>query len=109
MTPAFDTLKLAERLAAGGFTQQQAQTAAAALSDALTAEVASKSDVAEVKRDIADAKREMKADMQALRLQLEAKIAETKADLLKWIVSAIGLQTIVLPGALLTLWKNAPH
>ncbi len=35
--------------------------------------------------------------------RLEAKIAEAKADILKWMVGAIGFQTIIIVGALVSL------
>lgn len=45
MTIAFDTLKFADRLAAGGFTGEQAKTAASALSDTFAESVATKADL----------------------------------------------------------------
>ena len=57
----FDTLKFAERLKAGGFTEQQAKAAAEAFADATSQELVTKAD-------------------------LKAEIAELKADLLKWLV-----------------------
>jgi hypothetical protein len=39
-TVPFDTLKLADRLAAGGFTEEQAKTAASALSGAFKDDIA---------------------------------------------------------------------
>jgi hypothetical protein len=44
-----------------------------------------------------------KADLVALESKLEAKIAEVKADILKWMVGAIGFQTAVIVGALVSL------
>jgi hypothetical protein len=38
-----------------------------------------------------------------LEAKLEAKIAEAKADILKWVVGAIGFQTVVILGALVSL------
>lgn len=83
MSTSFDTLKLADRLAAGGFTAEQAKTAASALAEALTADLATKADLGEVRLEI----------------------AELKAELIKWLVGAIGFQTVVILGALVTLLK----
>jgi len=49
----FDTLKLARKLASGGFTKDQADSAAEALADAMAgAELATKSDIELAKRDL---------------------------------------------------------
>jgi hypothetical protein len=55
----FDTLKLADRLQAGGFTAEQAHAAASALADVVSgAELATKQDLlvtrGEVKRDLVE-------------------------------------------------------
>jgi hypothetical protein len=81
-TLTFDTLKLAKRLEAGGFTAQQAATAAEALAESLsggTSELATKAD-------------------------LNAALAETKADILKWMFSAMVAQT----GLIVALLKLLP-
>ena len=41
-----------------------------------------------------------KTDLTALKAELKADIAEAKTDILKWMVGAIGFQTIVIVGAL---------
>jgi hypothetical protein len=78
----FDTLRLSRTLREKGhFTTEQAETLAEALSEASQNDLATKADIA----------------------QLEAKLAETKADILKWVVGAIGFQTLVILGALVSL------
>lgn len=72
----FDTLKLADQLQAGGFTPEQARTAASAFAEATRgAENATKGDVREAE------------------LRLEARIVETKADILRWMFGAMAAQT----------------
>jgi hypothetical protein len=74
----FDTLRLSRTLREKGhFTTEQAET----LAEASQNDLATKADIA----------------------QLEAKLAETKADILKWMVGAIGFQTLVILGALVSL------
>jgi hypothetical protein len=51
-TVLFDTLKLADRLEAGGFTPSQAHAASSALADAFQDQVATKSDIAELKTEL---------------------------------------------------------
>ena len=90
---AFDTLKLADRLEAGGFTAVQARTAASAFADAMSgSDLATKADMAEVKAelkgdsaairaDLAEVKAELRADLVEVEHHLDAKIATVKADI----------------------------
>jgi hypothetical protein len=79
----FDTLKLARKLEAAGFSPEQAAGASAALAETLgeVPGVASKEDV----------------------LRLEAKIEATKAEIIKWMFGTIGFQTIIILGAVIAL------
>lgn len=80
---AFDTLKFAEKLEAGGFTPQQAKAAAQAFAEASADQLATKADLT--------------------TLATKTDLAETKADILKWMFGTIGFQTIVILGAVLAL------
>ncbi len=42
-------------------------------------------------------------------LAAKADLAETKAEILKWMVSTIGIQTVVIIGAVLALARAAPR
>jgi len=111
----FDTLRLSRTLRdKGHFSHEQAETLAEALGEAVQGELATKADLAALKADMAALKAELKADMAALKVELkgdlaalesklEARIAEAKADILKWVVGAIGFQTVVILGALVSL------
>ena len=121
----FDTLKLADRLEAGGFTAEQARTFAGALADAVSgSEIATKQDLANlttkadlqaVKADIQAVKAELhalkgdvqatKGDIQTVRSELHAGLAETKAEILKWMVGTIGVQTAAILGAVIALMR----
>jgi hypothetical protein len=85
MTVAFDTLKLADRLEAAGMSAAQARGTAAALAETMTGAVATASDVAALRAEIRESE---------LRLR-----AEIRSDILKWVIGAIGFQTIVVIGA----------
>jgi uncharacterized small protein (DUF1192 family) len=116
----------------GHFTPEQAETLAEALGEAAHGDLATKADLAalrselktdiagvrteiaavkaELKADIAGVKAELKADIAAVRTELKAdiaavrtEIAEVKADILKWVVGAIGFQTVVILAALVSL------
>ncbi len=70
----FDTLKLADQLQAGGFSAEQARTAASAFAEATRgADLATKADIANLatKTDLAEAKAEF------LKLMIGAMIAQT--------------------------------
>jgi hypothetical protein len=82
----FDTLRLSRTLRdKGHFTAEQAEALAEALGEATQGDLATKADLGAAKADI------------------KAEIAEAKADILKWVVGAIGFQTVVILGALVAL------
>ena len=84
-TVAFDTLKLAQRLESAGLPPKQARDMASAFSETIGETV--------VTREYLD-----------LRLaELDLRLAEVKAEILKWLLGTIGLQTIVTIGALAAL------
>jgi len=92
---AFDTLKPAEKLQAGGFTQEQARTAASAFAEAVSsADLATKADIAMVKADIAM----VRAEMREMELRLEAKVETAKSDILSWVFGAMAAQTALIVG-----------
>jgi hypothetical protein len=85
----FDTLGLSRTLRdKGHFTCEQAEALAEALGQARHGDLATKADLA--------------AAIAELKTELKTEIAETKTDLLKWIIGAIGFQTVVILGALIS-------
>ena len=93
---AIDTLRLARKLEAGGFTPQQAAAAAEALGECLantTSDMATKADSAEARRDIRET-----------ALRLESKLQRVKAEILKWMFGAMVAQT----GLIVALIKLLP-
>lgn len=84
---ALDTLKLAQGLEAAGFPPQQAQDMATAISDAIIDMV--------VTREYLD-----------LRLgEMRVELTQLKAEILKWVLGAVGLQTLAILGAVVALAK----
>ena len=77
---AFDTPKLAERLEAAGMPPQQARDTAAALADTIGESVVT-------------------------RGYLDLRLAETKADLMKWMFGATGLQIVAILGGVAALFR----
>lgn len=45
----------------------------------------------------------------ATKADLRAELAETKADLMKWIIGALGVQTLAVLGGLAALLRMAGH
>jgi hypothetical protein len=64
--------------------------------------VAAQGDLA-TEADLVAAKSELKTETADLRTDLKTEIARTKTDLLKWIIGAIGFQTVVTLGAVVSL------
>jgi hypothetical protein len=77
-------LKLAQRLEAAGFPACQAQQMASALGETIGDAV--------VTREFLDLR------LTEMRTSLARDIAEGKAEILKWMIGAIGLQTVVILG-----------
>jgi len=109
-----DTLAYADTLKAGGFSPQQAETQSRALAEILDRQMAIKAETAEhennLRRDIEALRVELKRDTEALRLEMKrdlaetnTRIAETKADLTRWVIGVGFLQTTIIIGILLTV------
>lgn len=90
---SFDTLQFVQRLRKAGINEGEAEAIAEAVRDVQdSADVATKEDVAALKKDIA-----------VVEARLEVKIAETKADLIRWVISVGVLQTALIAALLLKL------
>ena len=84
---AFDTLKLAQRLEAAGFSPKQAQDMASAIAETIVDTV--------VTRDYLD-----------LRLgEIRSELAELKVEMLKWMFGAVGVQTLAILGGVAALFR----
>ena len=104
---AFDTHRFVKRLTESGFTEKQAETLAEEHVALLNANLATKTDIAEIKADIArieagiealrqetkadieSLRQETRADIEVLRQETRAGIEAVKADLLKWLFGAL--------------------
>lgn len=103
---AFDTLKLAQRLEAAGFSSKQAQDMASAIAETIVETVVTRDyldlQLGEVRGEIADNRREARVEFAGVR----GEIAEAKAELLKWMFGAVGLQTLAILGGVAALLKH---
>ena len=95
-TVAFDTLRFVRTLREKAkMSPEQAEGLADAVAEAIQSDLATKADIATVR-----------ADIEALRLTARADLAETKADIIKWVVGSIGFQALVIVGAVVALTRG---
>jgi hypothetical protein len=96
----FDTLEFAAKLKAGGFTEQQAETQARAMADIVEKQLNTRQEIQEHENRIESQIIELKRDIKELELKNDAKLSETKAELIRWVVG-VGLLQITIITALL--------
>jgi hypothetical protein len=78
---ALDTHEVVKDLKAAGFTDEQAEAVTRAVRKA----------------------QEVDLSNLVTKTDLQVRLAETKAEILKWMVSSIGVQTVVIIGAVIAL------
>jgi hypothetical protein len=110
---AFDTLAYARRMEAVGFSRDQAEAMADKQAKIIDERLATKADLEAfriaAKADLEALRIATKADLEALRIGTKADMAEQKAEILKWIMGTIGIQTVVIIGAVLALVRVVQH
>lgn len=104
----FDTLQIANRLRAAGFTEQQAVVITEIQREASNEtlhQVAHDYHLHEVatKRDLKELEANLEHKIELLRADTGRMIAETKSDLTRWIIGAGFLQTALIIGVLLKI------
>jgi gas vesicle protein len=104
----FDTLKLADRLQAGGFTAEQAHTFASALAEtAAGADLATRQDLVvtkdDLKRDLREVKEALKRDLREVKEELKRDLREVREDLKRDVREVEQRLTIRLGGMLVVL------
>ena len=92
----FDTLKFANILKEAGVPDKQAEAEARALSDVLDINFKELVTKGDLRADISD----LRHDLAQAESRLEVKIAESKAEMVRWVV-AVGLLQITIITALL--------
>lgn len=85
---ALDTHRFVKELKAAGFTEPQAEAVTTMMRET---------------REVDLSALATKADVLQLRTEQKADLAEAKADIVKWVVGAIGFQTLVMAGAVAAL------
>jgi hypothetical protein len=107
---AIDTLKVAKRLRAAGFTEPQAEAVVAAVREATEgADVASKADITDLRVEFAD----LRSELRQTELRLEAKIEAIKADILSrvfgLILGTLVVNIVAIVGAMFAVAKLVGH
>jgi len=110
VTITFDSLGYAKKLEAAGFTREQAEVQADAFriqteaqaeaiqkalskyDEASRKELATKGDVQDVRLEIQD----VRLEIQDVRNELKAEIADTKHEILKWMMGMLVAQTALI-------------
>lgn len=108
MTLAFDTLKFADRLEAGGFTGEQAKTAEAALSDTFSESVATKADLDQAVERLTHTIDNLRThvDRSIERLDVKIERLDTKIDASELRLTVkMGAMMVVLAGVIGALLK----
>ncbi|MGQ0591203.1 MAG: hypothetical protein ACT4QB_00765 [Gammaproteobacteria bacterium] len=102
---AFDTLKFAKRLKDAGFTEQQAETLAAAEAEFIDENLATKRDLKELevalKRDIKELEVALKRDIKELEVALKRDMKELEYGM----TIKLGAMMVVAVGAIAALAK----
>ena len=100
-----DTLAYSETLKAGGFSEQQAATQARALAEILDRQMTTKAEVAEHENNLQHAIEVLRLELKRDLAETNTRIAETKADLTRWVIGVGFLQTTIIIGVLLKVAK----
>lgn len=101
-TVTFDTLKFAKTLREKAkMTPEQAEGISEAFADATDQQLATKTDIANLRTEMTSLRTELKTDIRETELRLETKIEATKSEILKWMFG----QTLVILGVLIALLR----
>ena len=102
----FDTLAIAKRLRAAGFTEPQAEAMTAAISDGRQFELeqlATKSDLATLKTDLTTDLAELRAATRADFAVVDTKIAQLEVRLVKWLAGVLITQVAAVIGVVVSI------
>jgi len=113
---ALDTYAVVKELMAAGFTDMQAEVVTRILRRSQNVDLSELATKTDLQVGLAALRGERQAGLAAAKIDLaetkaglEKSLAETKADTLKWMLGAIGMQTVVIMGAVLALAKLTSH
>lgn len=107
-TIAFDTHEFVKKLKGAGFSEEQAEVLTdlqktTAFNTLEQARHDYELDDLATKRDLKEVETALKRDIKELELTLNLKIAETKAELIRWVVAVGLLQITIIAGLIFRL------
>lgn len=103
-----DTHEVVKDLLSAGFTDEQAKAVARNLRKAQDLDfsaLATKLDVEKLRGDLHGEIEKLCGDLRGDIEEVRGEIGQTKAEMIKWMFGTMGVQTIILLGALVTLIK----
>jgi hypothetical protein len=77
----------------------QARGTAAALAETMTGGVATATDVAAARAEVREGEVRLRGEIRESESRLRIEIAELRSEILKWVIGAIGFQTVIIIGA----------
>jgi hypothetical protein len=95
----FDTHRIVKRLMEVGFSNLQAEAVTDVLGESRQVDLSHLA----TKGDLSSTKVELQAEIASTKSELQLALSDTRSDILKWVIGAIGLQTIVVVGAVVML------
>jgi hypothetical protein len=108
---AFDTHAFVKRLTAAAMPEAQAEALADQQTKLIDEKLTTKADLAETDRslraELAKTDAALRSELRQSELRLEAKIEASKSELISWMFSTIGFQTVVILGAVVALARFA--
>jgi hypothetical protein len=103
---AIDTLKVAKRLRAAGFTEPQAEAVTAAVQEATEgADLATKADIAEVKAEIRESELRLEAKIEAVKTDMGTMKADILNRVFGLILGALVINIVAIVGAMFAVAK----
>jgi hypothetical protein len=103
---SLDTLAIARKLQAAGFSDVQADAVTGVIRDSRESDLTTLVTRSDLSLEIALVRSDLRVDIALVRSDLRTEIADTRYEILTWVLSAIGFQTIVVVGAVVALTKG---
>jgi hypothetical protein len=113
---ALDTHEVVKELRAVGFTDEQAEAVTRVIRRSQDIDLSNLVTKTDYQLGLASTKADLQTELTAVRTELrtgladvQIKLAETKSEILKWMVSTIGVQTVLILGAVAALARFVPR
>lgn len=105
---AIDTLEVVKEAKAAGFSEGQAEDLTRVVRDAGDVDfstLAMKADLDGIRKEVRAEFESFRKDIDILRHEMRGNISDLRSDLLKWVIGAIGFQSIAILGAVFALTR----